>query len=475
MSKSIVKKFVDFAMGNGIALILGFLSTPIISRLISPEEMGKFSNFNTITSLLCLVLLFGLDQAFVRYYYEEKEESRKRLLFECIKIPIIICAGVGVLILLAYKPISTYIIGEDSFNIAFILVIHTFFSILNTFSLLVIRMQQRGKLYSMMQIVIKATYIIFLLSLYKVYGDDNITVILAYVLANILVVILAITIERKEWRLWDNEYDISNSKRSLIKYGLPLVFSASIVWVFQSIDRIFLNVYCNKAEVGLYSMAFTIIALLNAVQGAFTTFWVPIANENYNKNPENTEFFSKINKYITVIMSFLGIGLIAGKDIIVFLLGAEYRQAVFIIPFLVFMPIMYTISEVTVVGISFKKETKYHIVIAVVSAIVNVVGNYILVPRLGAIGAALSTGVSYIVFYMIRTFISYKLYKVNYNIKRFLVLIVAMLVLAIYSTLNTLNLGIVIITLINLGILYLLYKSTVDEIISNVIAFIKKK
>ena len=121
-----------------------------------------------------------------------------------------------------------------------------------------------------------------------------------------------------------------------------------------------------------YSGAMTIIALLNTFQGAFTTFWTPVAYEKYNKNPEDTKFFSNINQIVSVAMLLLSVGLIATKDIIIGLLGKEYSGAQFIFPFLVFMPIMYTISETTVLGINFKKKTKYHGYIAVISAISNI-------------------------------------------------------------------------------------------------------
>jgi O-antigen/teichoic acid export membrane protein len=49
---------------------------------------------------------------------------------------------------------------------------------------------------------------------------------------------------------------------------------------------------------------------------------------------------------------------------------------------------------------------------------VNIVGNWLLVPRYGAVGAAISTAFSYIVFFSMRTFISLRYFKVNYGLKR---------------------------------------------------------
>ncbi|MGR6005323.1 lipopolysaccharide biosynthesis protein [Bacillus paranthracis] len=156
----------------------------------------------------------------------------------------------------------------------------------------------------------------------------------------------------------NKKIELKTKDSELIKFGYPLMFTFLITWLFQSIDRIFIQYFNNYNELGLYSAAFSIIALLNAVQGAFTMFWVPVAYEMYNKDEKNIEFFERINKVVTYLMFLISILMIMFKDVIIFLLGEKFREASVIMPFLVFMPLMYTISETTVLGINFKKEIK---------------------------------------------------------------------------------------------------------------------
>ena len=86
MNKNLFKKFMEYGIGSIITLLLGFISSPIITRLISPEENGKFSMFNTVIDLLLVIIVLGLDQSYVRYYYEEDENNRGKLLRQCIKL-----------------------------------------------------------------------------------------------------------------------------------------------------------------------------------------------------------------------------------------------------------------------------------------------------------------------------------------------------------------------------------------------------
>ncbi|EOU1700820.1 oligosaccharide flippase family protein [Clostridium perfringens] len=458
MENKLIKKFIEFAFGSGITLILGFISSPIITRLVMPDNYGKFSMFNTVTNLILVVVMVGLDQAYVRFFYEEEEVSRKKLLRESIKIPMMVNLVFSLVLIIFYRSFSKFIVGQYSFSVIIMLIIQNTLGIVGRFALLVVRMQQKGKLYSVLQVITKLTYILGVLSLFVIFGNNYNTLVLALILSNLVCTIWAICTERDEWFGISKEIKLKTSNKELVVFGAPLIFSMAITWVFQSMDKFFIKAFNGYIELGLYSAAFTIIALLNAVQGTFTTFWVPVANEKYVENPEKSKkFFSKVNLIVSFGMLIIAIGIITFKDLLILLLGPKYRQASNIFPFLVFMPIMYTISETTVLGISFKKKNKNHIYIAIVSALVNLAGNIILVPGLGAKGAAISTGVSYIVFFTARTLISNRLYYVDYNLRKFYTATILVTVLALYASFNTSMLLLILLGIVVLIIVCFIY------------------
>ena len=464
---------MQFAMGNGIVLFLGVIATPIITRIINPEEMGKFSMFNTVANLLLLVVCLGIDQAYIRFYYDEDESNRGKLLDKCIKIPMAINMVLTVFILILYKPLSMYMVAEESIIIIVLLVIHITGSIISRFSLLQVRMRQRAKFYSFLNILMKMSYLILVSIFFTVLNNNYIILVLATIFSNILMAIVGIVVERKEWFNFNKMDHLKTSTKEIVMYGIPFIFSMAITWLFQSIDRIAIKEFCGYSQVGLYSGAMNIISLLNACQGAFTTFWIPVAYEKYCNNPENTQFFARINEIVSVGMLLVSIILIFGKDVMILLLGQEYREAMFIFPYLVFMPIMYTISETTVIGINFKKKTKNHIYIAIISAITNIIGNLILVPKLGAKGAAISTGISYIIFFLARTYFSSKYYKVKYKLIKFYLATFMTYILATYASFNTFNIQIIILTIISIGVVIIMYRKLIIEIFIKIRKFIR--
>ena len=462
--KGLLKSFIQFTLGNIMVLVLGLMITLISSRIISPYENGKYSMFVTVTSLITLLSTIGMDQAYVRYNYLEDEEKRGVFLKRCLSFPILINIILGICLLLLYKPVSKFIIGKYSFLLVVAIVLNSTFTIIFNFAVLYIRMKQKAIVYSIINSLSKVFYLIIMLISYIYLKDNYFTLIIAIILSNLIVAIVAILLERKDWFYKIGDTKFKTSMGEMVKFGTPFIFSMSIIWVFQSIDKISLKTFSDYTQVGLYAGAINIVSLLNVIQSGFTAFWVPVAYEHYTKKPDDKEFFIFINEIVSFAMLLLSIILIGAKDLIIMLLGSSYREAVNIFPYLVFMPIMYTISETTVLGVNFAKKTRNHIYIAIISAITNIIGNLLLVPRFGAVGAAISTGIAYIIFFASRTYYSNKFYKVNFKLKKFAICIIAIYILAIYSTLNTFNISVILLTLVVMAILLLLYREVIYKI-----------
>lgn len=463
-NNTLFKRFMEYAVGSGIVLLLGFVSSPINTRLFSPEEFGKFSLFQLVTNIISTIILLGLEQSFVRYFYEEQESNRPKLLRESIKIPLLACTIVTIPIVIFSDFILNTLFNTFSIELLLLILLNNYIFLFSKFVFLVVRMQQRGKAYSTLQICQKFSTVLFTILFFTVMNNNFVVLIYATVITNFIVTIIGIVLERRFW-LDKKGTQLKADRKELVAYGFPLVFTFLITWLFQSGDRIFITYFHDYAELGVYAAAFSIVSLISAVQGAFTTFWVPVAYEKYEKNPNDNAFFEKISRLVAFVMFSIGIALILFKDIIVMLLGEEYRQASYIMPFLIFMPIMYTVSETTVMGINFKKKSKVHIKIALSCAIVNIILNILLVPSLGGKGSAISTALSYILFFTLRTMYSKRFYPTNYGLKKFYLSTMGLIIFALYASFKEFDLIFVTVGIANLFLVFILYGKNVIEFI----------
>ncbi|MFV0362238.1 MAG: lipopolysaccharide biosynthesis protein [Suipraeoptans sp.] len=471
--KSIISHFATLASGTIITMIIGVLTTPIITRLVDPEQYGQLSIFNLYLSMAVLVLCLGLDQSLVRYYYKNDSIGYKSsLLRKCCFIPI----GISVLLcivffLLCWKNIIKF---EFDIIITFFLCICIVLDLFSRFASLLVRLQYDSKTYSFIKIARKLSYVALAIpAVYLFQGCHLLALVICVLISIIVEVLIGVIRERKIWMNFDKEDSLD--LRSLVKYGLPFIVSMGLSTVFQSIDKISLNQYGTYVDVGIYSSAMSLINVFAILQSTINTLWTPMAVEHYEQKPDDREFYARANTYVTILMFFVGLCLILVKDVFALLLGEKYRLAAYIIPCLAFHPIMYTISETTVNGIVFAKKSSYHIVVGLLSCVVNIVGNTILVPIYGCKGAAISTGISYIVFFAVRTFLSVKCYKVDYGIGKIAVLTCIVFAYALYNTFVKFNVLSVVGYCICSLTMFMMYKKDILCGLSEIIEFVKNK
>ena len=437
MKNKFLKHFAVIGSGTIINMFLGLLTTPLITRIVNPNEYGQLSIFTMYSGIALMVLCMGLDQALVRYYYEDDSISYKRsLLYKCIVMPIICSIVVsGVVISLR---IFDFAFVEFEFIVVYLLCVYTIIQLIYRFSLLLIRLAYKSKVYSMLSIIHKLLYILIAIPLLLFYKDNCLLLLIIATMMSVFVcLIISIYVQRDYWNVLKiGERNCKFSYKELIQYGAPFIISMGITTIFQAMDKIFLNIYCDYTEVGIYASTMSLVNIFAIVQTTFNTIWAPMAVEHYSNNKEDKSFYQKGNQLITVVMFGLGLLLILCKDVFSILLGEKYREAAYILPMLIFNPIMYTISETTVVGLVFKKKSKLQVVVAVGACLTNLIGNIILVPKLGCQGAAISTGLSYIVFFVLRTLLSNRYFYVEYQLKKFGILTVIVLLYALYNTFN---------------------------------------
>ena len=253
----------------------------------------------------------------------------------------------------------------------------------------------------------------------------------------------------------------SKIQKNLLSFSLPLVPATLLGWVLNSFDKVGLRTWSDFSQLGLYSAAFKIVALLNIFQSIFCTTWSPIAYKWHEEGVEK-EKFENVSCIVLAGMVILFSLIIVFRDVIMLFLGAEYRNTSKIFIFLLCVPVLYTVSETTCLGIEFSKKTIYTLWTTIISVVLNLVGNFLLIPKYGAEGAAITTCFSYVAWFWLRTLFSRRLWfkfgLVKYIINILLLLAFCMNMLLVNSKIIELLLLFIVI-IFNLGLILLTKKN----------------
>ncbi|MCC8170410.1 MAG: oligosaccharide flippase family protein [Parabacteroides sp.] len=431
-----IKLFIKFSYGNWLAALISFFTTPIITLLILPDEFGKASLFTLALNFILQIVLLGVDQGCMRFFYSEKEEDRNKLVWLCTLIAVGWTVFFSFFLLLFWKKLSVFITGTENVKIVLLLVVCVYLSVIERFVTTVVRMQQNGNVFSVIRIVNSCITAFVVIVYAKYVSPDFYAIVYSSCIALLVSILISILYERKFWRfaMYDFDEKSRNLLRDIFKYSLPLVPIFIIAWLFEGMDKIALSTFSNFKEIGLYTAASKIIAVLTIVQTGFSNFWVPVALETYEKDNYNYVFFENAFKIIATVMLSMAAGLILFRNVIVLLFASSYREAACIMPFLVFIPVMYILSETTGYGIGFKKKTYLGGIALVIASVVNLAGNYFLTPAYGARGAAFATGIAFTVYFIVRTFFSVRLFPAHYPVKNVVFPFIVLFVMAFVNT-----------------------------------------
>ncbi|MEO0247531.1 MAG: oligosaccharide flippase family protein [candidate division WOR-3 bacterium] len=411
----VIKLFFSFSLGVWVQAIINFFSVPVITFLISPAEFGKATMYSTLYSLLLLVVLAGSDQSYVRFYYEMEKDKRSQLLWTCLLTPILIFIVVSSFLIIFSGKLSLVVVGEPGHSIGVLVSLSLFSGILQVFNLTSIRMQKKGFLYSAVFIVQSLVNVSGTIVYAIFFGRSFYAIVYGQILSNFIAFLVGFAFEHSH--IFPVKIDHQLLK-SVISYGLPLLPSAFLWWLFTWLSRISLRMFSDFVELGYFSAAFKLSYVLYMIYSGFQNFWLPVAYETYEKDRENKNFFADTAGLITFVMALFALLVVAFKDIIFLIMAKEYAPASRVLPFLLLSPVILAVLTVTARGINFAKKTYWFILSDAICVIVNFAGNMVLIPLLGARGAAISTGISFVVLFATETHISKKLFPVKYPLSK---------------------------------------------------------
>lgn len=464
--RKFLKSVMSFSLGPLVGAILSFITVPVITHFINPTEYGRTSMFLLAQTTIATVVYLGMDQAFVREYNNLKDNIKK-LLFNSMIIPISISIIIGILIAIFSESVSSFLFGTTEEHISvYALSLVIPFMVLENFALLKIRMEEKGLMYSVFTISLKTIILILTVFFLLFYERSFRSVVYASALGEIIIGTILYFVVIRKYSFDKNLFDTQLQKQ-MLKFGLPLVPAFAVGWVLTSMDKIMLRTMCNYEELGLYSAAFKIVSVLSVLQACFTLYWTPVAYRWYQeKRPVSR--FDFVGKVISIFMTTVCLAILLLKDIVTIILGNNFGKAIMIFPFLLLYPVLYTMSEISGLGIGFKRKTIYTLLVTSAAALVNIGLNWYLIPIFQGKGAAMATGISYIVFFWLRTIISRKLWhKFKLNIYIF-ANVVVFVNCAVHTFLSGYLPYIITATILFIMIIYLMFYFKKNHVISRI-------
>lgn len=479
MSKSSIKKNLMYQMiYELLVLILPFVTSPYIARVVGAEGLGIYSYSYTIANYFVIFSMLGLKNYGNRIIAQTREDRQKlnTVFSEVLSFHIFISAfccimyAVYILFIAAdkqYAAIQSLFVLSGLFDISW------FYFGIEKFKLTVTR-----------NTIIKIINVICIFVFVK--DSDDLWKYCIIMALGMLISQLTLWIPLKKYVriVKPNFKQIFVHLKPMLILFIPVI----AISLYKYMDKIMIGGISSKTQLGLYENAEKVTIIPLTIIGSFGTVMLPkMSNLAAKSDIDSSLRYMKISmKYVMCLAFALAFGLAAvGQVFAPLFWGKEFEASGILImglsitiPFASFANIIRTQYLIP------QSKDKDYLVSVIAGAVVNLIINYLFIPDFGAIGATIGTIAAEALVCIIQSYSVRKAIPLFNYFKSFYAFIIFGLIMfgSVFYIGKISNGGIVtliiqvMVGVILYGILSLVYLlNKKDEIVTGLLSKIKKK
>lgn len=476
--KRLFKQTFIYGLATVLPRVISFLLLPLYTSVFeNASGYGQYTNIYAWIAIFNVFLAYGMETAFFRFYH--KNENKEKV----VSTSLISLLGSSLLFLILALSVKQWLSGVTNINpdyikfTAFILVLDAL--VIIPFALL--RAQEKPMRYAVLKtinVAINLAFNVFFLlilpqmaqeaesgffhSIYKTDWEIHYVLISNVIASGITLLILLPTYIKVPYTfdsvLW----------KQMLKYAGPVMLAGVAFTINEVFDKILLTEMLPQdiaeAEVGKYSACYKLALFMTLFGTAFRMGVEPFFfSHAKSEKPQKT--YAQITNYFVILGSIILLGVVVYVDVLAkILLGnAIYREALNVVPIILLGSFCLGIYHNLSVWYKVTDQTKFGAYISSIGALITLIINVALIPKMGYMASALATLAAYGSMMLLSYFFGRKYYPVPYNMRK---IIFYLLVSLLFSVLSfyVFNRNLIAGSLLLLLFLMLIYRMEGDNL-----------
>lgn len=412
-NSKVLKAGLGYTIGNYLLKGLSFISIPIYTRLLSTSNYGAFNNFLTYESIFFIILGCAIHSSYnsAHYKYEINATNLAKgkdyyTYASTTTIFILISAVIWLFLTnIFYKTLINWL-EIDRFSLNLLVIYSAAAALITCFNYDVSINYEYKKFLAVSGFNAISTILISILLLLTLFDHKRyMGMIIGASVPSILASIYVVFYFFKRAKPKNFFYFLKWG----LRYSLPIVPNGLSQVVLNQFDRIMITKLVSLAATGIYSFAYNIYSILAVTFNSLDSVWTPwFYKQMKNKNYKAIKKYSSL--YICLMFIFTAGVILISPELIMILGQRNYWLAKYtVIPVVAggYFAFLYTIP---VVVEYYYSKTGWIALGTSIAAVVNIVLNWLFIPRFGYIAAAYSTLVTYILYFLFHFFIARKIH-----------------------------------------------------------------
>ena len=400
MNNKFLKNSMIYGLGFLFLRGISFLLLPIYTNLLSTYDAGVIFIIYTILAFLNPVFSFGMDSALFKFFYSKSFSKTEVISSSILSLLVSSSTLAGSIILISF--FKKNILSIDYNWLVFIGLI-LFFDSLSSRLLLIIRLLEKTWYYlfiGFINIISSLGLNIFFIYFMNL-GEKG--AVYALALTALIQLLALLPLAFKYVTFYHLNYILI---KKMFSFGIPFFPAALLFIVTGMIDRFFINYFLSMEQVGIYGAGYKLGSIVSIIVIAFNLNWQPY----YLKHSQNKMFLEnikKISQIFAIILLFISTSISIGWNLVIkiqlfnyHLIGSEFWDAGIIIPWIAFGYYFYGLFVLQMPSIYIRNKQLWIPFFWGLAAIINIILNILLIPRLGLMGAGVATLLSYLIMFI---------------------------------------------------------------------------
>ncbi|TQS71164.1 lipopolysaccharide biosynthesis protein [Ornithinibacillus gellani] len=420
MKNDILKKFskdsLIYLPGQLFIGISGFLCIIIYTRLFNPYDFGNYSLISGAVGFLITVLTGWMSQSALRYYddFSDKKTLISTIAFTFSLINFFTLL-VGTFLIFLFKDSMEQNLLKLIFFGLILFSVQSLYTVIKSF----LRSERKTKAFSFNDIFLSICQVFLVLIIVNKLHLNVESILISLIIGYSVSIVVSVYI-LKLHKYYDPGIFDWNIMKELLRYGFPLLGITFTTWVLTLSDRYIIKIFGSTVDVGVYtinySVAYNIFNLFITLlmMGAY-----PLIIKTWNSSGKKaTELVvSDMIKYFLMITipAFFGV-LSLSKEIMTVFGTEEYVTGHKIMPIIALGMLFLGVSQYVIKIWELQKNTKIILYLNIFIAVVNIILNIILIPLYGYIFAAVTTTISYILYFIVSIYKAKRIFKLHLSI-----------------------------------------------------------
>ena len=387
--KRLTAESLVYGLGQVSGRAVQLLLVPILTRVLTRDVYGVADLVLAYSQFAVLVLVFGMDGALVRFFYQEPDrDARRRMVSSSLAFRLATGLLVAAALAALAGPLSGLLVGSEAYRKYVLLGAATLpFTLVVLLANDVLRVTfQPGKFIALnltlTLVTATASYVLVVDRGLGVVG-----VLYGKLLGDAAGALVGLALIRHSFT---TRLDGAVLRR-MLRFGLPLVGAAVGYGIVTAADRFFLQRDRGLADVGVYAVALKFFAVVMMAVSAFSLAFFPFAHARA-ADPGAPRLYARVFGLYVATASLLALlaGLFAPEALAI-LVPPEYHGAALPAALLVFAAVAYGAYYVACLGIQLALRTAWLAWTAAAAALASIALNALLVRPYGVAGAAAAT------------------------------------------------------------------------------------